>query len=157
MINAPPPSSSWSMGAAGRFSLDSGTDRLSEDLSRLSFEAAARPVAAPTANPYASAFFMAGAPVGTTAPPPSEVHALELRMSAPTAGMGGMDRRLPPLPPLRTGSNKSSSPGERAGLCWTTMCFPAVLCLVAVPSCCAGLHFHCAFLLCCACWLCLRL
>ena len=39
MINAPPPSSSW--GAAGRFSLDAGTDRISEDLIRMSFEAAA--------------------------------------------------------------------------------------------------------------------
>jgi len=33
---------SWNMGATGRFSLDSATDRLSEDMSRLSFEAAAR-------------------------------------------------------------------------------------------------------------------
>ncbi|PRW44495.1 Zn-finger CCCH type isoform A [Chlorella sorokiniana] len=148
MINAPPPSSSWSMGAAGRFSLDSGTDRLSEDLSRLSFEAAARPVAAPTANPYASAFFMAGAPVGTTAPPPSEVHALELRMSAPTAGMGGMDRRLPPLPPLRTGSNKSSSPDpaeEPAGqlLGGTSLqrlqrVLPLLCLLAALSACAAG-------------------
>lgn len=39
MINAPPPSSSWS---AGRYSLDSSADRLSEDMSRLSFEASAR-------------------------------------------------------------------------------------------------------------------
>jgi hypothetical protein len=39
MINAPPPSSGW--GAAGRFSLDAGTDRISEDMSRMSFEAAA--------------------------------------------------------------------------------------------------------------------
>lgn len=30
------------MGAAGRFSLDSAADRMSQDLSRLSFEAAAR-------------------------------------------------------------------------------------------------------------------
>lgn len=40
MINAPPPSMSWSAGA-GRYSLDSATERLSEDMSRLSFEAAA--------------------------------------------------------------------------------------------------------------------
>ena len=40
LINAPPPPSSW--GAAGRFSLDSGTDRISADMSRMSFEAPAR-------------------------------------------------------------------------------------------------------------------
>lgn len=154
---------SWSMGAAGRFSLDSAADRLSEDMSRLSFEAAARcaeaarlgkrgsscvegaglashaphgcpllpaplssahqlppalppprrPLAAPTANPYASAFFMAGAPPASEAPQPSE-----LRMSAP-AGLGGMERRLPPL---RTGSNKSASPGGCRLCCAALRC-----------------------------------
>lgn len=39
MINAPPPSASWGPSGAGRFSLDSAADRLSEDLSRMSFEA----------------------------------------------------------------------------------------------------------------------
>lgn len=71
-----------------------------------------RPLAAPTANPYASAFFMAGAPPASEAPQPSE-----LRMSAP-AGLGGMERRLPPL---RTGSNKSASPGE-GGRCAALRC-----------------------------------
>lgn len=83
-------------------------------------------MAAPTANPYASAFFMAGAPLGTTAPPASEMPGLELRMSAP-AGMAGMERRLPPLPPLRTGSNKSASPGERAVL-WSAVLCADLLC-----------------------------
>lgn len=49
-------------------------------------------------------------------------------MSAP-ADMGGMERHLPPLPPLRTGSNKSASPGERP--CCTT----ALPCALAGCAC----------------------
>ncbi|EFN55206.1 hypothetical protein CHLNCDRAFT_134430 [Chlorella variabilis] len=96
MINAPPPTGGWGgAAAAGRYSLDSGAaaDRLSQDLSRMSFEAAASPSAAArlapqTANPFASSFFTPG----TTAAE---------RLSAPVLG----DRRglaLPPLPGLRT-------------------------------------------------------
>ena len=72
-------------------------------------------MAAPTANPYASSFFAAGALAGPT-PPPAEA-LLEQRLSAPAA-TGMAERRqmaLPPLPPLRTGSSKSASPGERTG------------------------------------------
>ncbi|KAL4439272.1 hypothetical protein ABPG77_004174 [Micractinium sp. CCAP 211/92] len=82
IINAPPPSS-W---GAGRFSLDSAAERLSEDMSRMSFEGAARAAPQPTANPYTSSFF-------TSSP----------SAAGPVAGMA--DRRslsLPPLPPVRT-------------------------------------------------------
>ena len=71
---------------------------------------------APTANPYASTFFAAGAP-----PPPMPADLggypgplTSERLSAPAgSGMGMAERRslsLPPLPPVRTSSAKS--PGE---------------------------------------------
>ncbi len=50
IINAPPPSS-W---GAGRFSLDSAAERLSEDMSRMSFEGAARWAGSPPGRQLAA-------------------------------------------------------------------------------------------------------
>ncbi|PSC70828.1 coiled-coil domain-containing 94-like protein isoform A [Micractinium conductrix] len=96
MINAPAPTPSWN--GAGRYSFDSAADRLSQDMQRMSFDAAARVAPQPTANPYASSFFAAE----------------PAQLSAPAA-TGMAERRALSLPPLLT-PVRTSAPAKNPGL-----------------------------------------
>ncbi|KAL4452683.1 hypothetical protein ABPG75_008345 [Micractinium tetrahymenae] len=61
-VDGRPSVDSTSMAALAMDRLSQEVSRLSQDLGRMSFEAAARPLPPPTANPYASSLFASGMP-----------------------------------------------------------------------------------------------